>query len=186
MSSRKFSYWSSPQITTKSGANSSRTRRALRNPDISASRCRRAADSPWSAPYSSRIAAGQPSGWRYCSGSAGSSRMRFRMRPMLSSVPESGGKWVTPRPRISPMSNPPKAREARSLGVRLRGYFVKVRHAARPGDSPPANVEFTSAKDKDRGFRPMSPRRCKNRLGCGKNAPGVRGPKGICDGRSSL
>src|SRR5262249_32455458 len=103
MSSLKFSYWSSPQISTTSGANSSSRRRASRNPAMSASRWRPAAASPWSSPYSRRIGSGQPSGRRWRSGRSGSWSTRLRMRAMFSSCPASGGECVTPRPRIAPM-----------------------------------------------------------------------------------
>jgi hypothetical protein len=57
---RKFSYWSSPQISTRSGANSSSLRRSVLNAATSRRSCSRAAPTPSSAPHSASISFGQP------------------------------------------------------------------------------------------------------------------------------
>jgi hypothetical protein len=46
MSSRKFSYWSSPKMTTKSGAKASSALRTARKPSTSRRRCSVAAAAP--------------------------------------------------------------------------------------------------------------------------------------------
>ena len=68
MSSRKFSYWSSPQITTKSGLNASSSSRMRRKPATRRARCSSEDAYPSSSPYSIRIGSGQLLGFFISSG----------------------------------------------------------------------------------------------------------------------
>ena len=91
MSSRKFSYWSSPQMSTRSGWKASSAARALRRPTSIAARWRAAAFVPRSSPHSSRISAGQPAGSFAACGTSGSSSRFRRIDAMSSSRPLNGG-----------------------------------------------------------------------------------------------
>src|SRR5579871_729846 len=88
MSSLKFSYWSSPNITTTSGLKST-------------SRARAAAAAPQSSPNSSRNGAGQLAGSFIAAGMSGSASA-VRIMPVQSSLRRSiSGRCVHPKPRIS-------------------------------------------------------------------------------------
>ena len=62
MSSVKFSYWSSPHITTKSGLKRASSALIAAKASRLRLRCSAAAAAPWSSAHSLRIAAGQLAG----------------------------------------------------------------------------------------------------------------------------
>ncbi len=90
-SSLKFSYWSSPQITTTSGAKASSSARTRSSPATRAARWAAAAVAPLSVPHSARIASGQLAGSFSAAGMAGSSMVFSRMKAICASGTHSGG-----------------------------------------------------------------------------------------------
>src|SRR5580693_1449925 len=104
MSSRKFSYWSSPQITTRSGLKSSSILRIARKSLPKRSPQRFAADNPSSLPSSAISSSGQFAGSLYRASTFGavSVRLNTLVSPLLGR--HNVGQWVTPRPSISAIS----------------------------------------------------------------------------------
>src|ERR1700731_1415035 len=104
MSSRKFSYWSSPQITTRSGLKSSNILRIARKSLPKRSPQRFAADNPSSLPSSAISSSGQLAGSLYRASTFGAVRVRLNTLVSPSLGRHSVGQWVTPRPSISAIS----------------------------------------------------------------------------------
>src|ERR1700761_8679366 len=101
MSSLKFSYWSSPQTSTKSGLKSSRILRIARKSLPNRSPQRFAAESPSSLPSSASSSFGQFAGSFRAGSTLGASSTRLKTPVSVSLWPHSVGQWVTPSPRIS-------------------------------------------------------------------------------------
>src|SRR6202012_3344293 len=101
MSSLKFSYWSSPQTSTKSGLKSSRILRIARKSLPNRSPQRFAAESPSSLPSSASISFGQFAGSFRAGSTLGASSTRLKTPVSVSLWPHSVGQCVTPNPRIS-------------------------------------------------------------------------------------
>src|SRR3954447_311681 len=104
MSSRKFSYWSSPQITTRSGLESSSILRIARKSSPKRSPQRFAADNPSSLPSSAISSAGQFVGSLRSGLTFGAVRVRLNTLVKPSFGRHKVGQWVTPRPSISAIS----------------------------------------------------------------------------------
>src|ERR1051325_61122 len=107
MSSLKFSYWSSPQTSTKSGLKSSRILRIARKslPNRSPQRC--AAPSPSSLPSSANNSDGQLPGSFTLGSTFGASSTRLNTSISRSFGRHRVGQCVHPSPRISAISVPP-------------------------------------------------------------------------------
>src|SRR6516225_9301330 len=103
MSSRKFSYWSSPQTTTRSGSKSSRILRIARKSLPKRSPQRWAADSPSSLPSSAMSSFGQLAGSLRAASTLGARRVVLKTPVSPSFGMHKVGQWVTPRPSISAM-----------------------------------------------------------------------------------
>src|SRR5207244_8571153 len=101
MSSRKFSYWSSPQTTTTSGLKSSRILRIARKSLPKRSPQRLAADSPSSLPSSAISSEGQLAGSLRAASTLGARRVVLKTPVNPSFGEHNVGQWVTPRPSIS-------------------------------------------------------------------------------------
>src|SRR5215472_146635 len=101
MSSRKFSYWSSPQTTTRSGLKSSRILRIARKSLPKRSPQRLAADSPSSLPSSASNSDGQLAGSLRAASTLGARRVVLKTPVSPSFGMHRVGQWVTPRPSIS-------------------------------------------------------------------------------------
>src|SRR5882724_2375720 len=101
MSSRKFSYWSSPHTSTRSGLKSSRILRIARKSLAKRSPQRFAADRPSSLPSSAISSAGQLAGSLYRTSTLGAVRVRLKTLVSPSFGKHNVGQWVTPRPSIS-------------------------------------------------------------------------------------
>src|SRR5437660_306764 len=101
MSSLKFSYWSSPHTSTKSGLKSSRILRIARKSLPNRSPQRLAAESPSSLPSSARSSAGQLAGSLTFGSTLGASSTRLKTPVKVSFLPHRVGQWVQPSPRIS-------------------------------------------------------------------------------------
>src|SRR5438105_4783277 len=104
MSSRKFSYWSSPQITTRSGLKSSSILRIARKSLPKRSPQRFAADNPSSLPSSAISSSGQLAGSLYRASTFGAVSVRLNTLVSPSLGRHNVGQWVTPRPSISAIS----------------------------------------------------------------------------------
>src|SRR5271167_1245464 len=104
MSSRKFSYWSSPQTTTRSGLKSSSILRIARKSLPKRSPQRFAADNPSSLPSSAISSSGQLAGSLYRASTFGAVRVRLNTLVSPSLGRHNVGQWVTPRPSISAIS----------------------------------------------------------------------------------
>src|SRR6516162_10231838 len=104
MSSRKFSYWSSPQTTTRSGLKSSNILRIARKSLPKRSPQRFAAESPSSLPSSAISSSGQLAGSLYRTSTFGAVRVRLNTLVSPSLGRHNVGQWVTPRPSISAIS----------------------------------------------------------------------------------
>src|SRR5215472_5335683 len=104
MSSRKFSYWSSPQTTTRSGLKSSNILRIARKSLPNRSPHRLAADSPSSLPSSAISSSGQFARFLYRASTFGAVRVRLKTLVSPSLGRHNVGQWVTPRPSISAIS----------------------------------------------------------------------------------
>src|SRR5260370_32173435 len=104
MSSLKFSYWSSPHTSTKSGLKSSRILRIARKslPKRSPQRC--AADWPSSLPSSASSSGGQLAGSLRAGSTLGASSTRLKTSVNRSLGRHKVGQWVHPSPRISAIS----------------------------------------------------------------------------------
>src|SRR5207249_7667324 len=107
MSSLKFSYWSSPHTSTRSGLKSSRILRIARKSLPNRSPQRLAADRPSSLPSSARSSAGQLAGSLTFGSTLGASSTRLKTPVSVSFLPHKVGQWVQPSPRISAISVPP-------------------------------------------------------------------------------
>src|SRR3954469_17962493 len=107
ISSLKFSYWSSPQTSTKSGLKSSRILRSARKslPKRSPQRC--AAPIPLSLPSSASSSDGQLAGSLRAGSTFGASSTRLNTSVSRSFGRHKVGQWVQPGPRISAISVPP-------------------------------------------------------------------------------
>src|SRR3954469_7063744 len=107
MSSLKFSYWSSPHTSTKSGLKSSRILRIARKslPKRSPQRC--AAESPSSLPSSASNSEGQLAGSLTAGLTFGASSTRLNTSVRRSFGRHKVGQWVQPSPRISAIFVPP-------------------------------------------------------------------------------
>src|SRR5579863_1252925 len=101
MSSLKFSYWSSPHTSTKSGLKSSRILRIVRKSLPKRSPQRLAAPRPSSLPSSARSSFGQLAGSLTCGSTLGASSTRLKTPVKVSFLPHKVGQWVQPSPRIS-------------------------------------------------------------------------------------
>src|SRR3984957_4520596 len=101
MSSLKFSYWSSPQTSTKSGLKSSRIFRMARKSLPKRSPQRLAAPRPPSLPSSASISFGQFAGFLRAASTLGASSVRLKTPVSPSFGKHKVGQWVTPSPRIS-------------------------------------------------------------------------------------
>src|ERR1700693_1113784 len=104
MSSRKFSYWSSPQTSTKSGLKSSRILRIARKSLPKRSPQRWAAERPSSLPSSARSSEGQLAGSFLAGSTLGASSTRLNTSVRRSFGRHKVGQWVQPSPRISAIS----------------------------------------------------------------------------------
>src|SRR3954469_11681324 len=107
MSSLKFSYWSSPQTSTKSGLKSSRIFRNARKSLPNRSPQRRAAERPLSLPSSASSSDGQFTGSLRAGSTFGASSTRLKTSVSRSFGRHKVGQWVQPSPRISAISIPP-------------------------------------------------------------------------------
>src|SRR4029077_88841 len=101
MSSLKFSYWSSPHTSTKSGVKSSRILRIARKSWPKPSPQRLAADSPSSLPSSASSSDGQLAGSLTLGSTLGASSTRLKTPVSDSFLPHRVGQGVQPSPRIS-------------------------------------------------------------------------------------
>src|SRR5215472_7840407 len=101
MSSRKFSYWSSPQTTTRSGLKSSRILRIARKSLPKRSPQRWAADSPSSLPSSASNSGGQLAGSLRAASTLGARKVVLKTPVSPSFGMHKVGQCVTPRPSIS-------------------------------------------------------------------------------------
>src|SRR6516165_2874203 len=104
MSSRKFSYWSSPQTTTRSGLKSSNILRIARKSLPKRSPQRFAADNPSSLPSSAISSSGQFARSLYRASTFGAVSVRLNTLVSPSLGRHNVGQWVTPRPSISAIS----------------------------------------------------------------------------------
>src|SRR5271170_1726252 len=103
MSSLKFSYWSSPHTSTKSGLKSSRILRIARKSLPNRSPQRLAAPSPSSLPSSANNSFGQLAGSLTLGSTLGAPSTRWKTPVSVSFLPHRVGQWVQPSPRISAM-----------------------------------------------------------------------------------
>src|SRR5437588_1421655 len=107
MSSLKFSYWSSPHTSTKSGLKSSRILRIARKSLPKRSPQRLAAERPSSLPSSANSSDGQFAGSFTAGSTFGASSTRLKTPVSPSFGRQSVGQCVHPNPRISAISVPP-------------------------------------------------------------------------------
>src|SRR5260221_11233071 len=107
MSSLKFSYWSSPHTSTKSGLKSSRILRIARKSLPNRSPQRLAAERPSSLPSSANSSAGQLAGSLTLGSTLGASSTRLNTPVKVSFLPQRVGQWGHPSPRISAIFVPP-------------------------------------------------------------------------------
>src|SRR5437764_2542569 len=107
MSSLKFSYWSSPHTSTKSGLKSSRILRIARKSLPKRSPQRLAAERPSSLPSSANSSDGQFAGSFTAGSTLGASSTRLKTPVSPSFGRHKVGQWVHPNPRISAISVPP-------------------------------------------------------------------------------
>src|SRR5207248_6142516 len=131
MSSLKFSYWSSPHTSTKSGLKSSRILRIDRKSLPKRSPHRLAAERPSSLPSSANSSDGQLAGSFTAGSTFGASSTRLKTPVSPSFGKHSVGQCVHPSPRISAISVPPLS------GLRLEHLIALGEHypglfAARP------------------------------------------------------
>src|SRR6202158_1001094 len=101
MSSLKFSYWSSPHTSTKSGLKSSRILRIARKSLPNRSPQRLAAERPSSLPSAAMSSAGQLPGSFTVGSTLGAPSTRLNTPVSPSFGRHKVGQWVTPSPRIS-------------------------------------------------------------------------------------
>src|SRR5215469_117114 len=101
MSSRKFSYWSSPQTKTRSGLKSSRILRIARKSLPKRSPQRLAAERPSSLPSSASSSGGQLAGSLRVASTLGARKVVLNTPVNPSFGMHRVGQWVTPRPSIS-------------------------------------------------------------------------------------
>src|SRR5579863_1722487 len=104
MSSLKFSYWSSPQTTTRSGLKSSRILRTARKSSPKRSPQRLAALRPSSLPSSASISAGQLAGSLRSGATLGAESVVLNTCSRPSFGRHRVGQCVHPRPNISAIS----------------------------------------------------------------------------------